>query len=78
MSEFKSSAVNNALYEALPDVEPSGAYATGGKLQGCPLPGLIIDGVGAVTLPLQPDQAKTLIEHSTEAPFGRGAETVVD
>jgi hypothetical protein len=32
----------------------------------------------AIALPLQRDQAKSLAEHSVQAPFGRGADTVVD
>ena len=50
----------------------------GGKLEGCPLPGLVVEGVGAIALPLQSDQAKSLVKHSVQAPFGRGANTVVD
>lgn len=72
------SSIADALYEALMDVETTGAFATGGKLEGCPMPGLVVDGVGAIALPLHPDQAKSLTEHSVQAPFGRGAETVVD
>jgi hypothetical protein len=72
------SAVADALYEALMEVETTGAFATGGKLEGCPLPGLVVEGVSAIALPLQPDQAKSLAEHSIQAPFGRGADTVVD
>jgi hypothetical protein len=68
----------DALYEALMEVETTGAFAAGGKLEGCPLPGLVVEGVGAIALPLQPDQAESLAKHSVQAPFGRGADTVVD
>ena len=68
----------DALYEALMEVETTGAFATGGKSEGCPLPGLVGEGVGAIALPLQSDQAKSLVKHSVQAPFGRGANTVVD
>jgi hypothetical protein len=49
------SSIADALYEALMDVETTGAFATGGKLEGCPKPGLVINGVGAIALPLHPD-----------------------
>lgn len=66
------------LYEALMEVETTGAFATGGKMEGCPLPGLFVEDVGSIALPLQPEQARSLAEHSCQAPFGRGADTVVD
>ena len=47
-------------------------------MEGAPLPGLSVKGVGPIGLPLIHAQAKQIIEKSTQAPFGRGAETVVD
>ena len=41
-------------------------------------PGLEVDGVGTVALPLLPVQAEQLIAVAERAPFGRGAETLVD
>ena len=41
-------------------------------------PGLEVDGVGPVALPLLPVQAAQLIAVAERAPFGRGAETLVD
>jgi hypothetical protein len=67
-----------ALYEALADVETTGMFATGRRMEGCPLPGLIVEGVGPIALPLQLDQSRSIVEHSCQAPFGRGADTVVD
>ena len=63
---------------ALEDVKGIETFATGGKLEGAPLPGLSVKGVGPIGLPLSDAQAKHIIEKSTQAPFGRGAETVVD
>ncbi len=41
-------------------------------------PGLHIEGVGDVGLPLNEIQAKALIEVARQAPFGRGSQTVTD
>ena len=42
------------------------------------MPGLRVADVGVVALPLQQEQALRLRDASTQAPFGRGADTVVD
>jgi hypothetical protein len=42
------------------------------------LPGLEVEGVGPVGLPLTAKQAKELKEHCEQAPYGKGEETVVD
>ncbi|MEA2738349.1 MAG: hypothetical protein QOH05_1656 [Acetobacteraceae bacterium] len=41
-------------------------------------PGLSVDGVGPVALPLLPIQAEQLIAAAERAPYGRGEETVTD
>src|SRR5665647_403883 len=42
------------------------------------IPGLIIDGVGEVGFPLQKEMAEKIIQQAHNAPFGKGAETLVD
>ncbi|KAL8713124.1 MAG: hypothetical protein Q9220_002645 [cf. Caloplaca sp. 1 TL-2023] len=41
-------------------------------------PGLCINGIGDVSLPLRTSDAALILKHSKQAPFGRGTETVVD
>jgi hypothetical protein len=41
-------------------------------------PGLTVEGVGPISLPLLPAQADVLIAVAERAPFGRGEETLVD
>ena len=41
-------------------------------------PRLEVEGVGQVALPLLPVQAEQLIATAQRAPYGRGAETIVD
>ena len=42
------------------------------------IPGLTVDGTGMIGLPLGDDQASQLIEVCEQAPYGKGAETLVD
>ena len=42
------------------------------------MPGLTVDGVGTISLPLPKAQAKQLVSRFEQAPFGRGTETLVD
>jgi hypothetical protein len=39
---------------------------------------LHLEGVGTVGLPLSNSQARTVIEHCIQAPFGQGERTIVD
>ena len=43
-----------------------------------PLPGLHIQGIGKIGLPLSERDAKLIETVATQAPFGNGTETVVD
>ena len=54
-----------------------GTFATDGVLVSS-LPGLTIEGVGPICLPLCSDQAKKIINVARQAPFGLGEKTLVD
>ncbi len=41
-------------------------------------PGLTVEGVGPIALPLMPVQAAQLIAAAERAPYGRGEQTLVD
>ena len=60
------------------DFEFEGEYAHAELLTNAPNPGLLIDGVGLLGLPLSASDAKRIIDTSEQAPFGQGAETVVN
>lgn len=47
-------------------------------IPGCPNPGLDIDGVGRVALPLTEQAAELIASTGQQAPYGRGADTVID
>ena len=47
-------------------------------IPGCPNPGLDVDGVGRVPLPLTEQTAKQILSIGDQAPCGRGTETIMD
>jgi hypothetical protein len=65
------------LIALMDQVQTSGAFSVGGTLPSI-LPGLQVNGVGPIGLPLTEHQAKALIQVSELAPYGRGEETIVD
>ncbi len=73
----KSVNIQDKLLETLEEVDRPGDVCTSGD---CPLvmPGLEVDGLGAVGLPLTKTQAKRLIKLCRQTPYGKGTETVVD
>ncbi|TFK65134.1 hypothetical protein BDN72DRAFT_801494 [Pluteus cervinus] len=58
------------------DIE--GTYAASCSFAQAPNPGLVIEGVGVIGLPLSLIDADRIAFASTQAPFGQGTQTVVD
>lgn len=56
----------------------SGSFAVSGILPNAVNPGLSVQGIGTIGLPLSDRDAKALIGASHQAPYGMGTETVVD
>ncbi len=56
----------------------SGKFATSGPLANASNPGLFVNGIGKVGLPLSERDAAGIGRVSHEAPFGKGSETFVD
>jgi predicted 2-oxoglutarate/Fe(II)-dependent dioxygenase YbiX len=69
--------ITQELAKILTDVDRPGDYFVTGRAEFL-APRLVVEGVGPIALPLMPAQAKQLIKAATRAPFGRGADTVVD
>jgi len=68
----------SSIVQSLKSVERPGYFACGGKAL-LPLPALQVEGVpGFIGLPLSGDQATAIIEKCSQAPYGRGEETIVD
>ena len=76
-NESASQYIDNVV-ECLQSVENPGDFACGGSIF-LPLPALRVHGVDElVGLPISTSQAKAIIEQCSQAPYGRGEETIVD
>ena len=56
----------------------SGNFATSGQLATAKNPGLFVEGIGKIGLPLSDRDAADLCRVSHEAPFGKRSETFLD
>ena len=57
----------------------SGSFCTSGVCQPeMTVPGLLVDGIGPIAVPLTDTTAKALVERCEKAPFGKGSEKIVD
>jgi hypothetical protein len=65
------------LAELLSTVQRPGDFYATGRIETM-APRLEVEGVGQVALPLLPVQAEQLIAVASRAPYGRGADTIVD
>ncbi|MDD9981097.1 MAG: 2OG-Fe(II) oxygenase [Gammaproteobacteria bacterium] len=65
------------LLEALAGIDrPGDVFAAGDRAPA--MPGLEIEGLGTVGLPLSKAQARALIRRCRQAPYGKGTQTLVD
>jgi hypothetical protein len=65
------------LGEELGKIDRPGSFCASGRVPFV-LPGLEVEGLGPVGLPLADSQAKGLIKHCRQAPYGKGEQTLVD
>ena len=68
----------NNLFDGISEVHSTGSFATSGIIDSFVHPGISVDPIGTVRLPLSEEDAYTLVQASHKAPFGKGTETVVD
>ena len=65
------------LIEALAGIDrPGDVFAAGDRAPA--IPGLEVEGLGTVGLPLSKAQARALIRRCRQAPYGKGTQTLVD
>lgn len=74
---LKKKPLTEIFAEALGAINRPGSFCCDGNFP-LVLPGLEVEGVGSVGLPLHPEQAKKLIRQCEQAPYGKGEETRVD
>ena len=55
-----------------------GSFAAIHPFEDAPNPGLKLDGLGTIGLPLSTDAATEIIKACSRAPYGKGTETVLD
>ncbi|KAE9267292.1 hypothetical protein PF008_g31390 [Phytophthora fragariae] len=59
--------------------EQAGEYSFGGQADSLPAaPGLVVDEVGSIPVPITAEQAEKLIEQCKKSPFGHNFETKMD
>jgi hypothetical protein len=71
------SAILDKLDRALGQIDRPGTFCVRGSLPAV-LPGLEVEGLGLVGLPLTAKTAKDLIKRCHQAPYGKGEKTLVD
>ncbi|MDQ3622131.1 MAG: 2OG-Fe(II) oxygenase, partial [Verrucomicrobiota bacterium] len=65
------------LEELLRGVKRPGDFCVSGALE-LPMPRLEIQGAGVISFPVPEEQARRIIAAAERAPYGRGAETILD
>jgi hypothetical protein len=70
-------SLHDHLLTALGTVDRPGTFCLSGDLP-LVMPGLEVEGLGALRLPLGQRQARQLIQQCHQAPYGKGTETLVD
>jgi hypothetical protein len=65
------------MLDALDSIQALGTFANAHSLDAIH-PGLVVQDVGPIRLPLQEAQAKQMIAKARQAPYGKGSETIVD
>ncbi|KAM7212024.1 hypothetical protein V8F06_012584 [Rhypophila decipiens] len=81
-SDLSTDAYRNNLTKDVDDalnlIRSTGSFAAFTPVRFGEQPRIAVDGVGDISIPLQEDQARQLINKARQAPFGKGSDTVVD
>ena len=74
------SDLKKELHQCLKEIngKGSGHFATTGALSSAVNPGLNVNGLGIIGLPLSEREAVELTKACHQAPFGKGSETIID
>ena len=76
--ELSTTSIRDQLRYCLTDVKYVGSFTASQVSQKTVDPGLHVHGVGNISLPLCVADAEAITKACTQAPFGRGSETVID
>jgi hypothetical protein len=70
--------LKSQLLHCLDRVDCTGSFAMFVTYPKAACPGLAIDSIGSIDLPLSDRDAKAIMKVSHRAPFGKGSQTIVD
>ena len=76
--ELTPNVIKSNVQSCLLNVSFVGSFTASQVCQKIVDPGLHVDGIGNIGLPLTTSDAMAIMESGHQAPFGRGSETVVD
>lgn len=74
----QTSCIKKQLLEALNKIQPRGDFATFHSIEGDCNPGLYVQNIGTIDLPLSPHDATVIIDACHRSPFGKESQTLVD
>ena len=74
---MRASSTARRLSEAVRHASKSAKFCIAGCLPAVD-PGIEVNGLGAIKLPLKRARAKELVAHGRVAPYGKGSQTLVD
>ena len=64
--------IKDSLNASLSEIKTAGSFFTAGSCSELPLPGLSIEGIGPIGLPLTENTARTIVDVCHQAPYGKG------
>ena len=76
--ELSPTRIRNQLAGCLSHVRYAGSFTSSRVSQLNVDPGLYINDIGSISLPLTLENAKAIMKAAHQAPFGRGSETIID
>ena len=65
------------LEALLVDVTHPGDFFIDGAME-IPMPRIEVEGAGTLSFPIPHSQIEAMVKYATQAPYGRGEETIVD
>ncbi len=74
---MSTSITARSLSETVARATRSAKFCVTGSLPAVN-PGIVVDGLGAIRIPLKRGMAKELVAHGQVAPYGKGTQTLVD
>lgn len=71
-------SIKDDLLDALSAIKTSGSFAYSTAIADPPPCDISVPGIGNIRMPLEESQARELVALARQAPYGKGAETIVD